>query len=129
MLYPQFATRDCNHCLKYAYNDTPGTEGYGTIETHNGRTDGKPNLRHHKHLPLCKTPQGCPKGTPENQNTLSTRNVMAYLHYLECQAVGNFPDDPIVRKNARLIHRVLDQAKEKKRIDELVALMGVYRPV
>ncbi|MCR9231575.1 MAG: hypothetical protein NXI29_11235 [bacterium] len=127
LLYPQFAVRDCIHCLKYAYNDTPGTEGFGKVETHNGRADGRPNLRHQKHLPLCKTPSGCPKGTPEKQNTLTHRNIQAYLHYLECKAVGSFPDDPIVRRNARLIQRTVDQASEKKRFEELVALMGANR--
>lgn len=35
-----------------------------------------------------------------------------------------FPDDPIVRQNARLIQQVVDQANERKRIDEISSMMG-----
>jgi len=45
----------------------------------------------------------CKKGSPDNQATLSDRNVQAYQHYLECKAVGRFPDDPIVARNAAAI--------------------------
>lgn len=122
LLHPQFAYRSCQDCLKYEYDDETGQ-----VRTHNGRPDGQPNLRHWKHKPLCKTPEGCPKGTPEKPNTLSSRNRKAYLHYLECKAVGSFPDDPIVRRNARLIQSVVDHANEKKRIDELLAITGATR--
>ena len=53
--------------------------------------------------------------------------MQAYIHYLECKAVGNFPDDPIVRRNARLIQQVVDHANEQKRVDELISLMGARR--
>lgn len=122
LLYPQFALRDCQHCLEWAYNDKPGTEGYGRIETHNGRPDGRPQKRHPKHLPLCKTQEGCPRGTPEKPNCLSKKNREAYRHFRECKATGHFPDDPIVRMNADLIQGVLDYVAEKKRIDELTAM-------
>lgn len=122
LLFPQFANRPCQHCLKYEYDDETGK-----VRTHNGSPDGRPNLRHHKHIPLCKTPEGCPKGTPDKQNSLTLRNRKAYLHYLECKAVGEFPDDPIVRRNARLIQRVVDFANEKRRIDELVAIVGASK--
>jgi len=124
LLYPQFCNRDCQHCLEWAYVDNnPASEFYGRIEEH----QGKPQKRHPKHLPLCKTPEGCPKGTPEKPNTLSAKNMQAYIHYLECKAVGNFPDDPIVRRNARLIQQVVDHANEQKRVDELISLMGARR--
>ena len=118
VLYPQFANRDCQHCLDHEYD-----EQTGIAKTFHG----KPLKRHHKNPPLCKTPEGCPKGTPEKPNTLTLRNRKAYIHYLECKAVNDFPDDPIVRMNARLIQGVLDQANEQKRINELITLMGVSR--
>tara|TARA_R110002095_G_scaffold215335_1_gene209253 strand:+ start:96865 stop:97179 length:315 start_codon:yes stop_codon:yes gene_type:complete len=102
--------------LKYEYNEQTGE----AVKFH-----GKPVPRHPKNPPLCQTPAGCPKGAPNKLNTLSVKNMQAYIHYLECKAVGNFPDDPIVRMNARLIKSVIDQAVEKKRIDELITLMGV----
>ena len=81
--------------------------------------------RHPKHLPLCKTTGGCPKGTPENQNVLTDKNRQAFRHFRECKAVGQFPDDPIVRMNADLIQSVLDRVAEKQRIDELTLLTSV----
>lgn len=39
---------------------------------------------------------------------LTDRNWEAYSHYLECKAVGSFPDDPIVRRNAAIIRSVED---------------------
>lgn len=118
LLYPQFANRDCQHCLKYEYN-----EGTGEPRLFNG----KPLLRHSKNPPLCKTRDGCPKGTPEKPNTLTPKNRQAYIHHLECKAVYSFPDDPIVRRNARMIQFVVDRSNEQKRAKELIALMGVTK--
>lgn len=41
---------------------------------------------------------------------LSEQNWQAYTHYLECRAVGEFPNDPIVRRHARLIRQIEDAA-------------------
>lgn len=62
---------------------------------------------------LCEIPdgEGCPKGSPENEKGLSPKNKRALNHYLECRATGQFPDDPIVRRNARLIARELKNAR------------------
>ena len=65
---------------------------------------------------MCRTPAGCPKGTPENQLSLSPQNWLAFRHYRECQAVGYSPeerDDPIVRRNASLISAA-ESRKEKQ---------------
>ncbi len=53
--------------------------------------------------PLCQSRKGCPKGTPENQKTLTPANLDCYMHYRQCRAVGSFPDDPLVRQNAEII--------------------------
>jgi hypothetical protein len=45
---------------------------------------------------------------PENAVELSAHNREAWHHYLECRAVGVFPDDPIVRRNAAAIREVYD---------------------
>ncbi|EDL60553.1 hypothetical protein PM8797T_10894 [Gimesia maris DSM 8797] len=42
-------------------------------------------------------------------------------------AVYSFPDDPIVRRNARMIQFVVDRSNEQKRAKELIALMGVTK--
>lgn len=60
-----------------------------------------------------KTPcRYCPKipdgkdPRPENAVEVSEKNLAAYGHYLECKAVGAFPPDPIVRRNAAVIRGV-----------------------
>ena len=42
-------------------------------------------------------------GTPDNRRALSRKNQQAWEHYLECSAVGDFPEDGVVRRNAGLI--------------------------
>lgn len=61
--------------------------------------------------------RGCPKGTPENQKVLSEENRQCYEHYLECVAVGEFPDDSVVRRNAVVI-RELIESHEKQKTDK-----------
>jgi len=43
--------------------------------------------------------------------------ALAYQHYLECRAVGSFPDDPIVRQNAVLFRHATDEAEKQQAID------------
>lgn len=98
---PRIAARDCSHCQKYQYEEA-GPKA-GEVAT----LDGKPLFR--RGPTPCRQPQGCPKGTPEAPKTLSRRNWIAYNAYLEYKAVGQFPDDPIVRRNAGIIRQVEDQ--------------------
>lgn len=65
----------------------------------------------------CRKPAKCPKGTPEDSKELNAKNRQAYAHYLECRAVGVFPDDAIVRQNAAIIRRVQDAFDRKERFD------------
>ena len=75
---------------------------------------GLPVERKPHQKPACQTYRGCPKGTPENQNSLSPRNNLAYQHYLRCRAVGRFPDDPMVAYNAKIISEVLAQCSAEQ---------------
>lgn len=107
---PHVATRDCEHCQLFVYD-----------------ADGKPQiyrgglvLRPKGNLPNCRTPAGCPKGTPENQKGLTDQNMHALAHYRECVAVGYRPDeaaDPIVRRNAAIISR-MEARQERQRWSE-----------
>ena len=58
---------------------------------------------------------------------MSPWNELAYTHYLECKAVGSFPDDPIVRRNASLIRSVEDAVADglTKEFLETCLMMGV----
>ena len=110
ILHPEVAWRDCQSCQKFDYDDN------GNLEI--GR-DGLPSERAKGCLAPCRyTHKGCPKGTPETPQSLTDANRQAYEHYRECRAVGQFPDDPIVRHHAALIretedecHRVLERRK------------------
>lgn len=75
---------------------------------------GEPLRRPKGTTPPCRGGKGCPKGTPENSNALSPKNEEAYQHYLECRAVGQFPDDMIVKKNAKRIRMIEDWVHEQQ---------------
>lgn len=107
------AARSCEDCQKFMYLDVPGKPP----ATEPFMRGGLPVLRSPSQKPPCRysdTP--CPKGTPENQRTLSPLNVQVLEHYRECQATGQFPDDRIVRMNAGIIAetmRRLDQQRQQ----------------
>lgn len=113
-LHPAVANRNCWHCLDFDYDEKTGRPRKGR--------DGQ----YEKRLPNCPAPcrrafvdgeSECPKGTPENSRALTEANKAAYEHYLECRAVGVFPDDPIVSRNARVIRDVEDQIAEKRQAE------------
>lgn len=111
LLHPQVAYRDCDHCQKYIYDESTGDVVLNRLDEPRERDAGCP--------PLCRTKKGCPKGTPENPQSLTPENEMAYQHYRECRAVGEFPDDPVVRRNAAFIRSVEDEtAMDRERIKQ-----------
>jgi hypothetical protein len=44
---------------------------------------------------------------------MSDKNFAAWRHYRQCRAVGIFPDDPIVRRNAEIIREIEDEKAAK----------------
>lgn len=105
VLYPRVAATDCGYCTRWWHDPIDG-------ET--AQRGGCPVPRP-KNVPrLCETEAGCPKGTPERPLSLSDRNRLAFLHYLECRAVGQWPDDPLVRKNARIIRNTLERIEKER---------------
>lgn len=109
--YPAIAFRDCGHCQLYHYDEETG-------QPYEGR-DGQPARRHKGCPPPCRNHIGCPKGTPENSKALSPKNQQAYEHYRECKAVGQFPDDATVRRNAAII-AMFERLEEHKRQAEFM---------
>lgn len=90
---------------------------------------GKPMRRPAGTAP-CQTSEGCPKGTPENPAILWPRHYQTIAHYRECKAVGAFPDDPIVRRNAVLLDSVekeSDRRSDMDRRNEMLQLMRAMR--
>jgi len=94
---PGLANVSCDFCKKWWFNPLDLTV------YHRG---GKPVRRTEEPL-LCETRQGCPKGSPEKPYGLSEKNNVAFEHYLECKATNQFPDDAIVKQNARVIASIL----------------------
>jgi len=103
ILHPEVAHRDCQDCEAFVYDEKTGERM---------KSRGEPVRRPVGNLPPCRTrANGCPKGTPEQSRALTDQNWQAYQHYSECRAVGQFPDDPIVRRNAAIIRQASDSAE------------------
>jgi hypothetical protein len=119
--HPRIAHRSCEDCQRWLYDDGP--DGTQQLSLRGGRPQRRPKAS----ATPCRTEQGCPAGTPEAQNRLSDKNTHAFAHYLECRAVGQFPDDPIVRQNAAIIRQAEEEAKEFRMVralGPLAALIG-----
>lgn len=64
--------------------------------------------------PFCRRKdKSCPKGNPEEPKTLSENNQNCYEHYRECRAVGKFPEEPIVLRNAAIIREIEDAVNQE----------------
>ena len=92
--------------------------------------DGKPMLRILNgdpcHLAPCRdSERGCPKGTPEKPNTLWPENELCYEHYLQCKAVGRFPKEPVVERNAAVIKEAEDAIERGREVEFQSALLNV----
>jgi len=119
LFHPEWS-RTCTDCVTWVYGD----DGHVTQRC------GIPNRRP-KGVP---TPcWKCPKIPPvakgeepqrENAVELTEANFAAYVHYLECRAVGKFPNDPIVRRNARILRAIQDEA-DAKPLNRLIALVSL----
>lgn len=120
--HKKLSTRDCSDCQKHWYDEEAGEP-----IRHNGlkilRPAGTPTL--------CQTEDGCPKGTPDKQNSWHEINRRAFQHWTACQAVNQFPtDDPIVRRNAVIIaaaYKEVEHDRRKRQRSNQRSLGGVNR--
>lgn len=116
LFHPEWS-RSCADCLSWLYAD----------DGHVVKRCGEPVSRPKGAPTPCHK---CPKipfgAVPVRANAveLTEQNYRAYLHYLECRAVGKFPDDPIVRRNARIL-RALQDEFEQRPLWKLIALLGL----
>lgn len=94
---PKLARRSCEKCQELWYSEQTGDPILVN-------STGLPMLR--EGPTPCQTRNGCAKGTPDNQRSLSKMNRLAYRHYQEC-ACSVFPDDPLVKQNAEIIASAL----------------------
>lgn len=126
LLHPDIAERSCGDCQRYFYYDRgPGEFGDRVMR------GGKPVPRPKGIKPPCGWCPKIPPGDepiPENAVVLSDKNVAALIHYRECRAVGDFPADAIVRRNAALIRGAEDVAERVNQARSGVAtLAGIRR--
>lgn len=77
-------------------------------------------------LPCHKCPktEGQPARTRRHAVEFSPRNRRAFWHYQECRAVLQFPDDPIVRRNAALLRQWFDLA-ERRPLERLAQTLSL----
>jgi hypothetical protein len=99
----------------------------------NGPTD-KPQPRPKGMATPCYTcPKIPPGATPVRANALclDKKNADAFRHFRECKAVGQFPDDLTVRRNARIIQDTLDAVEREDRMTIIVKLgaLGVKHAI
>jgi hypothetical protein len=119
LLHPEVAFRDCQDCMKHVYDEKTGRK----VERR-----GKSVARHPKCPPPCRSKAGCPKGAPTGEKgcrELSSKNWRAYQHYKECVAVGDFPKDATVRRNAAIIRMAEESVEETKRAGSIAPLLGL----
>lgn len=64
--------------------------------------------------------------SPATAVELSDKNWRAYLHWSECDAVREFPDDATVRRNAAVIARIKADADAARQLQ--LHTLGVRRP-
>lgn len=106
--FPHLRGNTCDECQLYVYDPERGQFEVDAA--------GERFRRFPEDELACKTYGGCPNGTPEYPLSLSEKNRRALVHYQECAAVGRFPDDAIVRRNAAVIRAALeDMAFERNR--------------
>ena len=111
LLHPQW-NRSCDDCVKWLYDDETGEVvrrpyKVGLPQVRPLNPDGSISTP----CRMCpKIPLDAPARTMNHAIELSRRNEAALQHYLECQAVGVFPDDPLVRRHAVILKAITDQA-------------------
>ncbi len=110
LFHPGIASRSCADCQRYVFDDDPDIGGPVKLDR-----DELPMVRESYSETPCYR---CPK-TPSNLHPdkrtrataveMNERSMLAYQFYLECRAVGQFPNDPIVRLCAAAIRGVEDR--------------------
>lgn len=108
LFHPEWS-RSCQQCETWLYDDETGQ-----VHRRPART-GPPTRRPLGTITPCvrcpKVPEDAPIRTRAFAIEMTIQNRLAYRHYLECQAVNSWPDDPIVRRNARIIREIEDAHK------------------
>jgi hypothetical protein len=117
LLHPQLPS--CEDCKRWMYDLKTGRRD---------ERDGRPIPRPANVGTPCrncpKIPQGAPP-KPESATELTPENLVCVMHYGECKAVGRWPDDGRVARNADLLSGV-EKAVERA---QAAGVAGVLRSI
>lgn len=125
----EFLGRTCADCASFMYEDN------GKKKLMRG-TD-KPWPRPLGVVTPChkcpKVPDDAPKDRHGHKHRryaveITDKTWATIQHYDECEAVGQFPDDAIVRRNAAIIKRVRDQYRRLE-LQEVIMQVAALRAV
>lgn len=120
MLHSEIYHRPCELCLKNAWD-----EEKGVMVLHGGKPVERPPFTHAP----CRKPSRstCPKGTPEQPNTLSPRSLLAWRHFQECKLTGRWPEDHWTMARyvllADLVQRCEEINERRARAEEMQLLI------
>jgi len=64
----------------------------------------------------CDKGVNCPVGHWKQEKRLNDKNRQAFEHHMTCRATGQFPNDPIVKRNARIINQVIEECQRKSKM-------------
>lgn len=126
LLSPEVSSRSCSDCQTYLYHDK-GAGQFGKRVERGGKAVKRPKGTPTPCAWCPKIPPG-ERPVPANAVELSDKSTAAYAHYLECRAVGDFPRDAIVLRNAGLIRHAEDAAERVERAQVgFAVLSGISR--
>lgn len=106
LTHPYIKSGVCGFCKEHWYDPT------------RGKLTAPVESKREGPVPCEVEGMSCPVGHYLRPKALSPKNEKAYRFHLECQATGIFPEDSIVRQNARIIEeatRCVNFARSSKR--------------
>jgi len=102
--------RTCERCEKYQYDDRQGEMGPPTM-LENGEQMKRPEGAKPPCFQCPKVPPSAPERTRQYAIDPTEKSRRAIAHYQQCKALGRFPLDMIVERNAGLIAPIEEAAR------------------
>ncbi len=125
------AGRSCEDCRTFVYDLETGQRKKDRKGAWLRRPPAPPGVLTTPCHQCPKVPTDAPEKHWRHAQDLNPRSLRILQHYRECKAVGQFPDDPLVRRHAALIRELEDQCgpgRLLERVELLLALLTQRRP-